>query len=810
MQTYYVSPTGNDSNNGTSESSPWQSISKVNGLTPGPGDQVLFQGGSTFVGNFKWVNKGGTTAAPVIIGSYGTGQATIQGTGASNPIYTFDCGGITVQNLTVIGNMANANGIQLEVDKAGVSYAPVSILNCDVSNVAGAGILLESDVAGGGYTSARITGNTVHDCISTAILTWAPIGPGNMPNVYIANNTVYNNPGKSSMTCSGNGIWTDGLGKGSVIEKNLAYNNGYAGVGGAGIWTSACDSVVMQYNISCANRSLGADGDGFDFDNQTSNSIMQYNYSTDNDGGGLIFCHWGTDQTFTGNVVRFNVTENNCRKSNYGEISLWGMLFNTRIYNNTCFGTKYGNSTMFRITNDTISSNFVNGLYVYNNIFEANGSIGMISIESGMLAGSKNIVFDGNVYHAINGTSSYVWGPKTYTGLPAFQTGTNLEAHGLEEDPMIVSPGNTGATTSLATVGSLQQFAAGYKLQTGSPMIGAGIDLSTVGITNAATDFFGNAVAAKLVGASSATTVIVTPTPTPTPSPSPSPTPTPPPVVTPTAAISGTPIGTTGSFANLGNTIAKVFDGDITTFFDAPVGTGDWVGLDIGTAQAVSKITYAPRPSLASRMVGGVFQGSNDPTFATGVETVYTVTTVPPYALVTANVTSTYGYRYWRYFGPAGGYCNISEMQLTANPTQPSPLIVPANLTGTIIGTVGAWSNQGNTIQKAFTATGFFDGPDASGDWLGMDFGTPVVVMNIGFTPRAGFASRMVGGQFQVANSADFANAVTVYTVATAPAYTPQNITLSNKVAHQYFRYIGAAFSNCNIAGVSFSGYKST
>src|SRR5689334_5234593 len=48
--TYYVSPTGSDSNAGTSPASAFQSIAKVNALDLEPGDQVLFQGGQTFSG----------------------------------------------------------------------------------------------------------------------------------------------------------------------------------------------------------------------------------------------------------------------------------------------------------------------------------------------------------------------------------------------------------------------------------------------------------------------------------------------------------------------------------------------------------------------------------------------------------------------------------------------------------------------------------------------------------------------------------------------------------------------------------------
>lgn len=71
---YYVSPTGNDSNNGTSQSTPWRTIARVQQLEYyfQPGDQVLFQRGGTYPGQIN-INANGTSASPIIIGAYGTG-----------------------------------------------------------------------------------------------------------------------------------------------------------------------------------------------------------------------------------------------------------------------------------------------------------------------------------------------------------------------------------------------------------------------------------------------------------------------------------------------------------------------------------------------------------------------------------------------------------------------------------------------------------------------------------------------------------------------------------------------------------------
>jgi regulation of enolase protein 1 (concanavalin A-like superfamily) len=142
---------------------------------------------------------------------------------------------------------------------------------------------------------------------------------------------------------------------------------------------------------------------------------------------------------------------------------------------------------------------------------------------------------------------------------------------------------------------------------------------------------------------------------------------------TTTALTSSTIIGTSGSYDGT-STIAKVFDGNLTTFFDAATagtaGSPNWIGLDFGsgTTHTVTAISYAPRVGFESRMLGGVFQESNDPTFSTGVVTLATVTTTPPDGFTTIAVNGLPGYRYIRYVAPAGGYGNIAELQFFGTP----------------------------------------------------------------------------------------------------------------------------------------------
>src|SRR5262245_57237024 len=99
---YYVSPTGSDTNSGTSASSPWQTISKVNATVLNPGDSALFEGGQTFAGNLVINSESGMPGAPITIASYGTGNATIQAA-TGNAVEINKSAYVTVTKLTVSG-----------------------------------------------------------------------------------------------------------------------------------------------------------------------------------------------------------------------------------------------------------------------------------------------------------------------------------------------------------------------------------------------------------------------------------------------------------------------------------------------------------------------------------------------------------------------------------------------------------------------------------------------------------------------------------------------------------------------------------
>ncbi len=262
----------------------------------------------------------------------------------------------------------------------------------------------------------------------------------------------------------------------------------------------------------------------------------------------------------------------------------------------------------------------------------------------------------------------------------------------------------------------------------------------------------------------------------------------------------GTITGTAGSWSNTGNTREKAFDGDVNTFFDAPIGSNAWAGLDLGPngARVISKIRFYPRATFASRMVGGGFQGANVADFSDAV-TLFSITTQPTEGgwttLLNANPTP---FRYVRYLSPSGGWGNVAEVEFYS----PGPHI--SKVSGSIVGTTGT---SGNNLTNAFDGNldSYFEAAAPDGNWAGVDAGSPAVITAVRYCPATGNAARMVGGVFQGANTSDFAEAVNLGPVAGTPpesTLTAQAINGTN--AFRYLRYLSPAGSYGDVAELQF------
>ena len=137
--------------------------------------------------------------------------------------------------------------------------------------------------------------------------------------------------------------------------------------------------------------------------------------------------------------------------------------------------------------------------------------------------------------------------------------------------------------------------------------------------------------------------------------------------------LTGTPYGTSPAFGP-GNEFGKASDGDANTSFDYSKPDGGYTGIDLGLGRAkrVGSIVFTPRPGFEPRMVGGRFQGANgNPSSDSSYTTLYTIKESPSPGMSVV-ITDTDPYRYLRYIGPDGSYCNIAEMAFQTGATAPA------------------------------------------------------------------------------------------------------------------------------------------
>jgi len=510
MATYYLSPVGSDASAGTSTAAPWKTLDKASAVALQAGDQVLLQGGATFAGMmyFDSADKG-SAAAPIKLGSYGTGQATI--TNSTQPaIFALNTAGLSISNLNLVGRynaFAPSNLIGMPDGIAfynnlinNVKLQYVKIDNVSVRNF-NRGIAIGGGNAAAGYKDVSITNVKAYDNLSSGVITYAATPNANQ-NVYVAKVQAWNNTGvpfaagTTPTEISGNGIVLAGV-NGGKIEQCVAWKNGIYGDGGAGIWTYDSTKVMIQFNESYENKTAGGrDGDGFDFDQNVSYSTMQYNFSHDNDGAGFLLATKFSNSNHTNNVVRYNVSQNDGRKNSYGGIHLWGKILNAEIYNNTVFMTAKSGATpvAVRIHNRSIPGNDLQNVHFRNNIFQTTGGVTLVEVTPDQLNGGIDLKFQGNAYWSTGGTFRIMYGLSTFSTISSWRTSKSQEVVGtmkvgFQGDPQLTAP---GGATAIYNTDFLSTMTA-YKLKSTSPLINTGLNLKALFAVDPGTrDFWGD------------------------------------------------------------------------------------------------------------------------------------------------------------------------------------------------------------------------------------------------------------------------------------------------------------------------------
>jgi hypothetical protein len=505
--TYYVSPSGSDANPGT-RGAPWQTLEKVSRQAFQGGDRILFEGGQSFNGTlYLGPDDKGSREAPVAISSYGEGRARINGV-HGHGLFAYNTAGLEVSKINFSGPLkgGRGNGIMLFNDLPG----DVKLEYVRIDQVAAirhdSGIEIGGNNGASGYRDVWVTNTEVYNNRHAGLVTYAAQRNVHekvlVRRVHAFNNVGYPfEPGTRPPKNSGHGILL-AMVNGATVEYSVAHHNGSVGDAGAGIWAYDSNKVLFQFNESYSNKTNGErDGDGFDFDQNVSNSVMQYNYSHDNDGAGYLLASHDDTPYHTNTIIRYNVSQNDNRKMEYGSLHAFGRITNSEWYNNTVYVTPNGRRNPFgiQVRNGGIEDQDAQNIHFRNNSIHVTGGVRAVKVTSGQLEGASGIRFEGNNYFADDGELEFQWGDDTtYSSLRRWRNATGQERVNGDEtgstfNPRHVQPTGGPALGSADLLGTV----TAYQLRNDSPLIDRGLNLFALyGIDPGGRDFLGNPVSA--------------------------------------------------------------------------------------------------------------------------------------------------------------------------------------------------------------------------------------------------------------------------------------------------------------------------
>lgn len=490
---FFVSPLGSDSNDGKSIATPWQTLSKVAASAFAVGSVIAFLGGATFAGSLV-IPSSGSALAKIRFTSYGIGRAKIApGAANTSALVAADKEYFTIDGIDFDGTGAtgsSSHGIHLT--STTVAKNNITIQNFSVTGFTGRGVFADSSSTGG-WANLLIQGFVIsgqHGGTNSRGIEVSNSGLARTStNVQVVNGAAHDNDSDGCVVSQVVGGLTDLV---------LTYNNGgnESVRGPVGNWIWSCTNYVIRRSESYGNTSPAgvSDGGGFDMDGECQGCVVERSYAHGNKGAGILCWQYsGGSRANSGNKVRFCVTENNgsSTDASYGEITLGTSdtsLVNVEVYNNVLFSSLGSAHSALNIKDAGASG------FAANNILRTAG-------------GSKSIIATGNPSLFLLRGNNYstfavTWNSVGYTDINTWATATAQEKIsgtlvGTVTDPKLHAPGFGG------TVGGYDGVdPTAYALDTGSPMIGAGIDIFSVFGENIGTvDFYGTALTNFPVGA---------------------------------------------------------------------------------------------------------------------------------------------------------------------------------------------------------------------------------------------------------------------------------------------------------------------
>ena len=529
---YYLSNTGDDSNEGTI-TSPWATLNKISSTSLLPGDKVYFNRGDRFDGHFV-VNGSGEENNPIVITSYGNGaQPIISGeVGAAGggdykeAILIENNDNITIEDIEVRNDRTVTRSGVNDTDGFGISIHNGSdavmqnfnFRNITVKNVFAVEPILDRDsfdaiqVSGIRFTCSRnaeagkeknIQNILIEDSYFTNLQrlgiqfkhSGGNAGIGNdeinrNKDIIVRNNEFYYNGGTAVLP---NATYN------CLIENNIFDHPGASTdprmpARGSSVWNINCINTVVQYNTCLSTRGY-LDSYGIHIDLNNENTFVQYNYMED--------CEGGFVEILAGNknaVYRFNVDVNSgFRVSNWNNASSTIYVYSDRWKEpnqaalNLCDGVYINNNTIVidkgtKTNGDPYTTSITSdaeNTYIYNNIFSStNGAVmgarNFAIRDNGTTFLSTNNLFEGTVLQDwVNMDVNPQIGPSYFTqtgnGKLAYQIFENSPAlnNGATIQGPILPGAGAGVFENVPAYPNVDFYGNPIDLSSGTPNIGA-------------------------------------------------------------------------------------------------------------------------------------------------------------------------------------------------------------------------------------------------------------------------------------------------------------------------------------------------
>ena len=334
---HFDAAAGNDSRDGFTPATAWQSLEKFNASVFHPDDHILFKSGQHWLGQLRPQGSGAGSARPITLGRYGEGDLPeIRGEGRyPETVLIEDVEYWSVTDLAVT-NLGAAtapgrSGVHIHAQALKLMHG-ITLRGLHVYDVngdlrkshEGQGILFEASAK----THAAFDGILIENCRLERTdrngICQRGLGDARSTHVIIRSNILTDIGGDAIKLWGTNG---------GIIEKNIVRNaRARCSDSAAGIWPFACDDTLIQYNEVSGTKGT-KDGQAFDSDYICKRTIIQYNYSYQNEGGFILICSPGNSYNLD-TIVRHNVSVHDGIDSGR-VIQIGGNPANTHFYNNT-------------------------------------------------------------------------------------------------------------------------------------------------------------------------------------------------------------------------------------------------------------------------------------------------------------------------------------------------------------------------------------------------------------------------------------------------------------------------------------------